>query len=85
MMLAAVMVHGQPLGEAVGTSSRYAKVRAAENAIEALEMLLPADFRHKFACDCQSTDVNAEDEAKIKEEKLLDLQSDQKGSRIRVP
>jgi endoribonuclease Dicer len=85
MMLAAVMVHGRPLGEAVGTSSRYAKVRASENAIEALEMLLPTDFRRKFACDCQSTETNAENEAKAKEEKLLDLQADQKGGRNRVP
>ncbi|OKP10578.1 Dicer-like protein 1 [Penicillium subrubescens] len=85
MMLAAVMVHGRPLGEAVGTSSRYAKVRASENAIEALEMLLPTDFRLKFACDCQSTETNAENEAKAKEEKLLDLQADQKGGRNRVP
>lgn len=79
------MVHGQALGEAVGTSSRHAKVKASENAIEALEMLLPTDFRLKFACDCPSTDVNAENEAKRKEEKLLDLQADQKGSRIKVP
>ncbi|KAF3385044.1 Dicer-like protein 1 [Penicillium rolfsii] len=82
MMLAAVMVHGQPIGEAIGTSSRYAKTRACENAIEALEMLLPTDFRLKFACDCQLTEINAENEAKTKGEKLLDLQADQKRNRI---
>lgn len=78
-MLAAVMVHGQPIGEAYGTSSRYAKVRASENAIEALKMLLPIDFRLKFACDCHSTDTNAENQIEIKEENLLDLRFEQKG------
>lgn len=73
MMLAAVMVHGQCIGEAVGTSSRYVKVRASEKAIEAIKMLLPTDFRIKFACDCKSTDIEAEKEAKTKQESLLVL------------
>ena len=81
-MLAAVMVHGRPIGEAYGTSSRYAKVRASENAIEALKMLLPIDFRLKFACSCQSTDANGEKKTKTEEENLLDLQPEQTASKI---
>ncbi|KAF7716635.1 Uncharacterized protein PECH_006474 [Penicillium ucsense] len=55
-ILAAVMIHGQCVGEAVGSSSRYAKIRASERATEALKSLLPADFRIKFTCDCGSAD-----------------------------
>ncbi|KAJ5159977.1 Dicer-like protein 1 [Penicillium canariense] len=63
MILAAVMVHGVSLGETVGSSSEYARLRASEKALEALETLLPADFRLKFACDCKSADT--EEEKKI--------------------
>jgi endoribonuclease Dicer len=82
-MLAAVMVHGHCIGDAIGTSSRYAKVRASEKAIEAIKMLLPVDFRLKYGCDCQLSDTNTE-ETKMKAQSLLDLQSDQKGSRMRA-
>lgn len=52
MILAAAMVHGQSLGEAVGTSGRYAKVRACERALEAIDGMSVADFRAKYHCDC---------------------------------
>lgn len=73
MILAAVMVHGQSIGEAVGTSSRYAKVRASEKAAEAIKALLPTEFRAKFACDCKSTDMEAQKETKMKQEDVFDV------------
>lgn len=56
MILAAVMVHGQPLGEAVGTSGRYAKIRACEGALEAIDGMLVSDFRTKYNCNCAAAE-----------------------------
>lgn len=55
-VLAAVLIHGESVAEEVGTSSRYAKVRASERALEVIEGMLPTDFRLRFRCDCRSTD-----------------------------
>lgn len=52
MILAAAMVHGHSLGEAVGTSGRYAKVRACERALEAIDGMSVAAFRSKYHCNC---------------------------------
>ncbi|EPS32555.1 hypothetical protein PDE_07515 [Penicillium oxalicum 114-2] len=60
-ILAVVLIHGQCAGEAVGTSSRYAKVRASERASETISTLLPADFRAKYSCDCESTSLEHEE------------------------
>lgn len=73
MILAAVMVHGQCIGQAVGTSSRYAKVRASEKATEAIKTILPTEFRAKFACDCKLTDMEAQRETKTKPEDVFDV------------
>lgn len=54
MILAAAMVHGQALGEAVGSSGRYAKVRACERALEAIDGMQVTDFRAKYHCNCAS-------------------------------
>ena len=56
-ILAAVMVHGQSIAKAIASSSRYAKIRASERALDALSCLLRTDFRLKYGCDCQSSDA----------------------------
>ncbi|KAJ5152375.1 hypothetical protein N7492_010670 [Penicillium capsulatum] len=56
-VLAAVMIHGKPVAKAVASSGRYAKIKASERALEALDSLLPTDFRLKFGCDCQPSDA----------------------------
>lgn len=56
MILAAAMVHGQPLGEAIGTSGRYAKIRACHKALEAIDGMSVADFRVKYHCNCQASE-----------------------------
>lgn len=73
MILAAVMVHGQCIGQAVGTSSQYAKVRASEKAAEAIKALLPTKFRAMFTCDCKSTDKEVQRETRMKLEDVFDV------------
>ncbi|KAJ5690285.1 hypothetical protein N7462_004677 [Penicillium macrosclerotiorum] len=60
-IFAAVMVHGIPVGEATGTSSRYAKVRASERALEVLEELPKSEFQLKYCCDCRSVEQKEKD------------------------
>lgn len=55
VILAAAMVHGQPLGEATGVSGRYAKIRACERALETIDGMLVAEFRAKYHCDCAAS------------------------------
>lgn len=52
-ILAAVMIHGESIAEDIGTSTRYAKVRASEKALELIGGMLPTDFRLRFRCDCR--------------------------------
>ncbi|CAI7627375.1 unnamed protein product [Penicillium pancosmium] len=52
-ILAAVMIHGESIAEDIGTSTRYAKVRASEKALEVIGGMLPTDFRLRFRCDCR--------------------------------
>lgn len=56
-ILAAVMVHGHCVANAVGTSGRYAKVRASEQALVAIQGMLRSDFRLKYNCDCGPVDM----------------------------
>lgn len=51
-ILAAVMVHGEFIAEAVMLSSRSAKVVASQKALEVLDGMLRAEFRAKYHCDC---------------------------------
>ncbi|KAJ5279403.1 hypothetical protein N7478_004775 [Penicillium angulare] len=60
LILAAVMIHGIPVGEDTGTSSRYAKVRASHKALDEISGMLQQDFRRKFGCNCR--EVNAKEE-----------------------
>ena len=55
-IFAAVMVHGISVAEAVSTSSRCAKIRASERALEVMEGMLRDDFRLKFGCTCNASD-----------------------------
>jgi len=51
---AGLMIHDYP--EAIGgwhaKSGRYAKVKAALQAVEALQGMPPYEFRAKYGCDC---------------------------------
>jgi endoribonuclease Dicer len=51
-ILAAVMVHGHSVAHAEGISGRYAKIRASERALVAIQGLLKSDYRLKYSCDC---------------------------------
>lgn len=50
------MVHGVSVAEALGTSSRYAKMRASQLALKVIEGMLRVDFRRKFGCICSDDD-----------------------------
>ncbi|KAI7659135.1 hypothetical protein KC322_g17690 [Hortaea werneckii] len=51
-VVAAVMVHDEIVAFSQGKSGRYARLRAAQQALEQIEGLAPGDFRRRFACDC---------------------------------
>ena len=61
--LALVMVHGQALGDSMGSSSRYAKIRACNAAIKRLENMRSVDFKRKYGCDCKAEKVAGGDGA----------------------
>jgi endoribonuclease Dicer len=52
VIVVAVMIHDKIIAHSAGKSGRYARVRAANNAIDVLEGLTPTDFRNKFECSC---------------------------------
>ncbi len=55
---AAVLVHNGVLGDAVGASSRYAKVRASKVAIQSLRGMSIEEFRVEFKCGCRDDYVS---------------------------
>ncbi|KAJ6144524.1 dicer-like protein 1 [Penicillium chermesinum] len=64
-ILAAVLVHGIPISEVIGISSRYAKVKASEKALEAISGILPEEFRIKFSCHCKASDADGVQQADV--------------------
>lgn len=55
-MLAAVIIHDTVIAEGVASSGRYAKVKASEKALVALENIGEVEFRQKFKCNCRETE-----------------------------
>ena len=53
-VLAAVIVHEVVIAEGTASSGRYAKVKASEKALTALENMAPSEFREKYHCDCRT-------------------------------
>lgn len=51
-VVAAVMVHDEIVAHSKGKSGRYARLRAAQKALEVLEGLAPFLFRERFGCRC---------------------------------
>ncbi|KXT03338.1 hypothetical protein AC578_3962 [Pseudocercospora eumusae] len=52
-VVAVVMVHDKIIAHSAGKSGRYARLRAANKALEKLEGKLLPDFRAEFGCDCK--------------------------------
>ncbi|MCJ1312001.1 Dicer-like protein 1 [Agyrium rufum] len=53
---AAVLIHGEVVAEGTSSSSRYAKIKAAKNAVDVLQGLAPFEFRKKYGCDCHEAE-----------------------------
>ena len=51
-VVAVVMVHNEVVAYSKGKSGRYARLRAANLALDVVKGLAPYEFRAKFACDC---------------------------------
>ncbi|KAL4887487.1 hypothetical protein BJY04DRAFT_212522 [Aspergillus karnatakaensis] len=51
-VLAAVMIHDTVIAEGFASSGRYAKVKASEKALEALEKIGKVEFCERFKCNC---------------------------------
>ncbi|KAF2739077.1 endoribonuclease dcr-1 [Polyplosphaeria fusca] len=66
--VAMVLIHNKVYFDSVGESARYAKVRAAHKALEALEGLAPFEFRRLYNCDCPDVTGQGEmEEAFVRE------------------
>jgi endoribonuclease Dicer len=50
---AAVIIHDEVVAEGMATSTRYAKIKASEEALVILEGLPTFKFREKYRCDCR--------------------------------
>ena len=50
---AVVMIHDKIVASSKGASGRYARLRAAKDAIKNIEGLAPMDFQAKFDCRCR--------------------------------
>ena len=46
------MLHNQIIAEGEASSGKYAKLKAAKNALEVLSGLAPFEFREQYGCDC---------------------------------
>lgn len=62
-VVAALMIHNEVIGASYGKSGRYAKIRAAHNAVDVLDRIPPHEFRAKFRCDCEMNDDAANQES----------------------
>lgn len=51
-IVAVVMIHNEIIACTKGKSGRYARVRVANKAIEAITGLVPFEFRSRFGCTC---------------------------------
>lgn len=51
-VVAGVMVHDEIVAHSKGKSGRYARLRAASDALKAIEGLAPFEFRSRFGCSC---------------------------------
>jgi endoribonuclease Dicer len=51
--LAGILVHGNVVSSAKGKSSKYAKIRASQKAIAALEGMTRVEFRRRYGCTCK--------------------------------
>jgi len=52
---AAVIIHDEVVAEGVASSTRYAKIKASEEALTLLDGLPTFKFREKYRCDCRET------------------------------
>ena len=52
---AAVIIHDEVVAEGVASSTRYAKIKASEEALTLLDGLPAFKFREKYRCDCRET------------------------------
>jgi endoribonuclease Dicer len=51
-VMAALMVHGQVVCDAISANGRYAKLAASKKALSLLQGLAPYEFKAKFGCAC---------------------------------
>ncbi|KAK1091379.1 Dicer-like protein 1, partial [Friedmanniomyces endolithicus] len=63
-VVAAVMVHDEIVAFGKGKSARYARLRAAQQAIEAIEGFAPFEFRSRFGCRCSSKEEGVQEGGK---------------------
>nr|XP_023907881.1 dicer-like protein 1 [Quercus suber]POF16313.1 dicer-like protein 1 [Quercus suber] len=52
-VVAVVMIHNEIVSFSRGASGRYARLRAAQEALETIQGMMPGDFRSKYFCTCK--------------------------------
>ena len=51
-IVAVVMIHDQIIAEGTASSSKYAKLKASQNALDLLSGLAPFEYRTLYRCNC---------------------------------
>ena len=51
-VIAGLLIHNEVIGSGFAKSARYAKIKAANKALEEIDGLAPYEFRSRFGCDC---------------------------------
>jgi len=46
------MIHEQIIAEGTASSSKYAKLKASQHALDLLTGLAPFEYRMQYRCDC---------------------------------
>lgn len=60
-LIVAVMIHDRVVSSSTGKSGRYAKERAAHDAVKQMDGLAPFEYRTRFGCDCHVKRIEAEE------------------------
>ena len=62
--IAAVMIHDDIMAEGEASSTKNAKIKASQNALESLRGLAPFEYRLRYRCDCETAAMGEEEKRK---------------------
>ena len=64
-VVAAVMIHDHIIADGIAASGKYAKLKAAKEALQLLQGLAPFEYRLQYRCDCKEQEDVEEQSGEI--------------------